>query len=357
MSTSARQGAGMRRRSTKLPFLVVALAVSLTSCSGGSGDSSGSSTTPAAGSTTTRPTAGTGATSTPRPISSQVAKALGNPRTLDPCSLMAQVGATPAGTAAFADPQSMDYCTVTFQTAGGDVELHLGQLVDTPPAGASPRAVTPLAGGAIAVQGTQDPTTCLDRVDFADRVSLLAVALPPYGTNVVGTCAVADAGLAAALTVIAAGGVGHRTYPAHSFGPVDACSALTPAAVRRVLPALAKASPVTYPARHQCGFGSTGSTTTYAALVLGAAYQRFDGGPTSTTIKVAGHPVVLIPTQPTGRATECTGYSPHIAYPSRSGQPAMEMAELHVSLPDGAPAAQACKDVKALAATVFARLP
>ncbi len=74
-------------------------------------------------------------------------------------------------------------------------------------------------------------------------------------------------------------------------------------------------------------------------------------------MRVGSHQVVLIPTQPTGRATECTGYGPHIPYPSKSGAAAMEMAELHVSLPDGAPEAKACQDVAALAKAVFARLP
>jgi hypothetical protein len=48
---------------------------------------------------------------------------------------------------------------------------------------------------------------------------------------------------------------------------------------------------------------------------------------------------------------------PHIAFPSRSGQPAMEMAELHVALRTGATDAAACAAVRALAGPVFAHLP
>jgi hypothetical protein len=331
---------------------VVGCLAVLAGCSGSNSPSTGP-TSP----TSTTPTAAAGLQLPSGQVPQRAAAALGDLRTLDPCSLLPQAGPTPAGPATFGDPQSMDYCVVIFQTPAGDVELHLGELVDGQHDAAPPRATQPLDGGAVVVQGAQGATSCQDRVDFADHLSLLSVALPPYGTDVVGTCAIADVGLTGALVAIAGGKVAHRSYPARSFGLVDPCGALTRAAVARTLPALAKTPVVSHPAKHQCEFGTRGASTTYAALVLGAAYQRFDGGPTSTTITVAGHRVVLIPTQPTGRPTECTGYGPHIAFPSRSGQPAMEMAELHVSLPDGAAGAQACRDVRALAATVFARLP
>jgi hypothetical protein len=132
---------------------------------------------------------------------------------------------------------------------------------------------------------------------------------------------------------------------------------LTAATVKDALPKLAGAQAIAHPAGHQCEYGASTASSTYTALILAAAYARFDGGPGSTTLKVAGHQVVLVPGQPDGRSGECVGYGPHIPFPSRSGEAAMEMAELHVALPDGSTNATACADVRALAQTVFARLP
>jgi hypothetical protein len=130
---------------------------------------------------------------------------------------------------------------------------------------------------------------------------------------------------------------------------------LTPGVVLGATLSMGNTRITAHPAGHQCEYGDPDST--YVALVLAAAYARFDGGAGSTTAVIGHHQVVLVPEQPDGRAGECVGYGPHIAFPSRSGQPAMEMAELHVALPIGATDAAACAAVRALAGPVFAHLP
>jgi hypothetical protein len=334
-----------------LAGLVAVVVLAVAACGSGSTGSSHSATGPATTGPATSPSASAPALDASA-LPARGRTALGDLRTLDPCSLVDLRAFTGVGDAAYGDPQSMDYCVVVVQALQGETEVHVGEVVavDSPASGVGdPPHI---------VRGSPGRPTCPAEVDFTDGLGLVADAVAPGTPGATAqTCAVAGAALAGVISAIGAQRVGHRTYPARSFGPVDPCTALTAAAVAKRLPALAHTTAVSAPARHQCDFGTRAATTTYAALVLGAAYQRFDGGPTSTTMTVGSHKVVLIPTYPTGRPTECTGYGPHIPYPSQSGSAAMEMAELHVSLPDGAPEAKACQDVAALAKTVFARLP
>jgi hypothetical protein len=333
------------------PALAVFAVLTVAACGSGSTGSSDSATSPATTSHAASPSASAPALDASA-LPARGRTALGDLRTIDPCSLVDLAAFAGIGDAAYGDPQSMDYCVVVVQAPQGQTEVHLGEIVtvDSAKVGAG--------GSPQVVKGAPGQPTCSDQVAFTDGLGLVADAVPPGTTGATQqTCAVADAALAGAITAIGAHKVSHRTYPARSFGPVDPCTVLTAAAVAKRLPALAHTKAVSAPARHQCDFGARTATTTYAALVLGAAYQRFDGGPTSTTMTVGSHQVVIIPTFPTGRATECTGYGPHIPYPSKSGSAAMEMAELHVSLPDGAPEAKACQDVAALAKSVFALLP
>jgi hypothetical protein len=296
-----------------------------------------------------------------QPLPATSRAALGDLRTLDPCSLVTLAALRSLGQARLGDPQSLDYCVVDLRTSAAELELHVGEVVDpatvpetsvdTP----APRQTEQLAGGQKIVEGSPGLAGCEDRVLFTDQLALIATAAPTSGAATTATCLAADAALRAALAVVAAQKVAHRIYPAHSFGPVNACSALTHDAVTSALALLQLAVQVGHPAGHQCEYGD--QSQTYAALVLGAAYARFDGGPRSTTMTAAGHQVILVPEQPDGRVGECVGYSPHIAFPSGSGQPAMEMAELHVVLRSGAADADACGRVRALAPQVFKHLP
>jgi hypothetical protein len=302
---------------------------------------------------------GAGTTALP----AQARTALGDLTTLDPCSLVRPADFAAFGTATFGDPQSLDYCVVEVQESGAQTEIHVGEIVDASyrlnraATGASAIGGAPLPSGQQLQSTGIGGDTCQSELLFTDHLGLLVTATPSDGPATLSTCKLSTAAMSGAMSAIAAHQVAHRTYPAHSFGPVDACTVLTRAVVSAALTSLAGVKPHAHPARHQCEYGASGDGTTYAALVLGAAYARFDGGPGSTTLTVAGHQVVLVPEQPDGRGGECVGYGPHIAFPSKSGQPAMEMAELHVALPSTATDDRACADVKALARTVFAHLP
>ena len=340
-----------RRVSVAIGCAVALLATScaLTACSSSAGTTGGSS--PSGSGAATGP-AGTPVT----------AATLGDLSTLDPCSLAdpAAFGASAAAT--FGDPQSLDYCVLELSSAAGPVEVHVGEVVTVAGTSAAANSPSPTAtmhepGGLSLEQGRPGPTACQDELVLGGGLGVVASAVPSGGPATAATCTIADAAARAAAAVLAAGHVQHRTYPAHSFGPVDACAVLTRSVVKAAVSKLVAAQPIPHPARHQCEFGANGTTSTYAALILAAAYARFDGGPDSTTLTVAGHKVVLVPEQPDARAGECVGYGPHIAFPSRSGQAAMEMAELQVALPAGSTDAAACADVRALAQTVFARLP
>ncbi len=351
----------MLRRTVALAASVAASAglLVLTSCTAPSHPSS-----PATSSrTTTSPapggTAPSLAPSAPLPATARAA--LGNLRTLDPCSLVDLATLKASGSAALGDPQSLDYCVVKLTARSGPVELHVGetattaQLASTSVDVPAPRSTERLETGQQVVAGSPGLAGCQDDVAFTDGVALLVSAAPVDGPATTATCAAADAALRGALAIIAAARVAHRTYPKHSLGPVDACTALAPDVVQRFAGLLGTSRSVTSPAGHQCAYGRLGAT--YVSLVLAAAYARFDGGPGSTTMTAAKHQVVLVAEQPDGRPGECIGYGPHIPFPSGSGQPAMEMAELHVALPTVATDEQACTLVRTLAPAVFARLP
>lgn len=320
---------------------LVAGALALAGCSSPSGTTGGS--TPSA---------------SPHASGSAVtAVTLGDLRTLDPCSLADPTSFGASAAAAFGDPQSLDYCVLKIQAAGGPVEVHVGEVVAQRNGPSAARGTVSLPGGLQLDQGAPGPVGCQDELELDGGLAVVAAAAPSDGPATTTTCIVADTAARAAAAALVAGRAQHRTYPAHSFGPVDACTVLTSSVVTATLPELATAAPISHPAGHQCEYGASGSAATYAALILAAAYARFDGGPGSTTLTVAGHQVVLVPEQPDGRTGECVGYGPHIAFPSRSGEAAMEMAELHVALPDGASDATACSAVRALARSVFAHLP
>jgi hypothetical protein len=275
---------------------------------------------------------------TGRSETTSASSALGDFRTLDPCSLVDPAALASLGRVSFGDPQSLDYCVVRLATPRGDVELHVGELV---------------AGAALTLVAPPGPGGCADHVTFADEVVLMTAATAS-GPSTTTTCAAVQAALRGVLARISAGAVAHRSDPKGSFVSVDACAVLTPKVVLGSALSMGNTRIVPHPAGHQCEYVAP---STYVALVLAAAYARFDGGPGSTTLVIAHHQVVLVPEQPDGRAGECVGYGPHIAFPSRSGQPAMEMAELHVALPTGATDAAACAAVRRLAGPVFARLP
>lgn len=291
------------------------------------------------------------------------AAALGDLATFDPCSVADPRAFGASAAATFGDPQSLDYCVLELSSPDGPVEVHVGEIAAVPGSSAgdgatSARGTVQLPGGVRLEQGAPGSTGCKDKLVLSGGLGVLASAIPAGGaTASAATCAVADTAARAAVADLAAGQARHRTDPATSYGQIDACTVLTRSMVRAVVPKLADAAPISHPARHYCEYGASGDSSTYAALVLGAAYARFDGGPTSTTLTLSGHEVVLIPEQPDARAGECVGYGPHVPFPSRSGQAAMEMAELHVALPAGSSDTAACAEVGALARSVFARLP
>jgi hypothetical protein len=218
-------------------------------------------------------------------LPAQARTALGDLTTLDPCSLVSPADFAASGTATFGDPQSLDYCVVEMQSPGAQTEIHVGEIVDASYNfnGASAASGSPLPGGQQLQSTGIGGDTCQSELLFTDHLGLLTTATPSDGPATLSTCKLSTAAMSGAMSAIAAHRVAHRTYPAHSFGPVDACTVLTRAVVSAALTPLTGVKPHAHPAKHQCEYGASGDHSTYAALILAAAYARFDGGPGSTT--------------------------------------------------------------------------
>ncbi len=181
-----------------LATLVGCTLVVVAACgSGSTGAADSNHSTTSSATTSPAPTPSASAALDASALPARGRTALGDLRTVDPCSLVDLTAFKGLGDAAYGDPQSMDYCVVQVQALEGQTEVHVGEVVtvDSPNAGAGSAPQV--------VRGQPGQPTCRDQVAFTDGLGLVAEAVPPGTTGATQqTCAVADAALAGAIAAI-----------------------------------------------------------------------------------------------------------------------------------------------------------
>lgn len=289
----------------------------------------------------------------PRPADSVYA-ALGDPRTVDPCTLTDPALLQPFGQITSASTVSLDYCLLQVRTSDGSLaQLTVGQLGAADPAATEGSPVTRRGTFGI-VQDAPLPGHCTRQVLFSDGVAMQVNADLLTGSPGAGLCGIAEAGARGAVDVMARGGVGHRPFPPNSLALMDPCAVLDSAVVRQI-PGLEESQPVPSPARHQCQWGQQDAQSPRVRMVHtagdppkmlhGAAVQEEIAGRQTVLSVVGGDPSVPL----------CSAETGHIPFgDARSGQ--VEVAMLVVAVP-GEDGIGACEFARGLAQAAWPALP
>ncbi|WP_019855201.1 hypothetical protein [Actinopolyspora mortivallis] len=281
--------------------------------------------------------------------------ALGDPRTLDPCSLLRPRSLEEFGRAEQAETVSLEYCLAHVRPRPGQlVQVSVGR-----PRRVEPRRLTednPVSrqDGLRLVREPPVPEHCTWRILFADGVALRVDADSLSGEVSVGLCSLAEAGARQAAGIIDAGEVEHRRFPENSLAFVDPCALLSTDVVNRV-PGLEEAEAEGVLSGHTCRWG--GETIRDPSVELthtaGTPPRRKDA--TSVVERTAGRRTVVDIVGDDPRVGLCSAETAHIPFgPSRSGQ--VEVAMLVVFLPE-ADGTRACEFARGLAERVWPRLP
>ncbi|GAA2778583.1 hypothetical protein GCM10010470_09960 [Saccharopolyspora taberi] len=287
------------------------------------------------------------------PAPGSVAAMLGDPRTVDPCTLTdpAALKATPAATV------SLDYCLLHVQLDDGSLaQLAVGELVPAAPgpADAATEDEDPVVprGSLRLVQEAPLPGHCTRRIRFDDGTAMQVSADLLTGDPAAGLCAVAEAGADTAIAAMEQHRVGHRQYPPNSLALTDPCAVLDSAVVHQI-PGLEQAQPQSAPAGHQCQWGEqdaqaprvsfTHTAGKPPAVLHGAAVEEEIAGRRTVVSVVGGDPSVPL----------CSAETGHIPF---GGPGEVEVAMLVVAFP-GATGIEACEFARGLAREAWPRLP
>ena len=278
--------------------------------------------------------------------SGSVAAMLGDPRTVDPCTLTdpAALKATHAGTV------SLDYCLLHVQLDNGSLaQLAVGELTAAEPEPADPVVQR---GALRLVQEAPLPGHCTRSIRFDDGTAMQVSADLLTGDPASGLCAVAEAGADAAIAAMQQHRVGHRQYPPDSLALTDPCSVLDSSVVHQI-PGLEQAQPQAAPARHQCQWGEQAAEAPRVqlahtagdppAVLHGAAVEEEIAGRRTVVSVVGGDPSVPL----------CSAETGHLPF----GDPGqVEVAMLVVAVP-GQTGIEACEYARGLAREAWPRLP
>jgi hypothetical protein len=184
------------------------------------------------------------------PLTSSV---LGEPTTIDPCSLTGSAAFEEIGTARMPGTPTFDECRVAVAVDGGHAHVWVGLLRDDP---LTPdwrdRVASPGRGTTIG----RLADTCDTVLVLADGVSVTATAEPVPGSRPGEDtlCLLTEAALRGAYEVLAAGRVRHWAPPVSSLAVVYACDVVHDRDIEAAL-GLDEAAESPYPAEHRCRWG------------------------------------------------------------------------------------------------------
>ncbi|MCX2732312.1 hypothetical protein OOZ19_18900 [Saccharopolyspora sp. NFXS83] len=284
--------------------------------------------------------------------SATVAGALGDPRTVDPCSLIDPASLAKFGEARDAGTVSLDYCLFRVRLAEGALaQLKVGELARE----ALEQADPVVGAGAFRIAREAPlPGHCTRRVLFGDGTSLLVSADQLDGGTGAALCGLAEAGAGDVVAAIGRHQVRHRPYPPNSLALSDPCRALGTEVVREV-PGLEEAEPVASPAGHQCQWGQEDAASPRVRLVHtagdppavlhGSAVEESIAGRRTVTSVVGGDPSTPL----------CSAETGHIPF-GEPGGGQVEVAMIVVAYPDGT-GLDACEFARGLAERAWPGLP
>ncbi len=303
-----------------------------------------------------RPVAAT--TISEEPAERTAESVLGELTTVDPCSLTDPAVFSTFGTAEFAVPESLDYCTISVKPAT-DVEIvlrigELGELSESPELAAN--RVRELDGGTYVAQRDAATDFCSQALVFVDEITL-EVASSAYRGTLPDTCDMVTAAMDDVVRVTGDGRVEHRSPADGSLLGIDPCSLVDDVEVT-ALPGFAAAQRREYPGRHQCSWQtSTGPDRLSLRVVFGAGPAPTPVGTGAENTSIAGRPSVTTPYPDGGTAAFCGVESGQLAFDEVPGQDGMvEIASVYARVPKGQ-VDQGCQAAVALATAVWAKLP
>ena len=293
-----------------------------------------------------------GPSSPPRDASST---SLGDPRTVDPCTLVNPSTLGSFGQVSNAGTVSLDYCLLHVQAPNGAlVQLAVGELGAAEGHDAADGQPVIQRGPLRIVQDAPIPGHCSRQVVFTDRVAMSVNADLLTGEPGAGLCSIAEAGANQAAATIEQHRVGHRQFPANSLTMVDACSVMDSVAVHEI-PGLEQAQPQPKPAGHQCRWGEQAPDAPRVQLVhtAGAPPRVLHGA--AVEQQIAGRRTVVSVVGGNPRTPLCSAETAHIPFgPPESGQ--VEVAMLVVVSP-GTNGIHACELARGLAERTWPHLP
>ncbi|ASR35989.1 hypothetical protein BAY61_14370 [Prauserella marina] len=240
--------------------------------------------------------------------------ALGDPRTIDPCSLIAPNAFAEHGPAHALPRQWLDNCRTAVTVGSENVEVSSGMLRPAAAISESQELVSARPGDARIVRVPSNGTTCELHVVLADGVGIEVSARPQQSDSGLAgdkVCAIAEAGARGMVTTLESGEVRHWKPAHNSLARVSACGPLPSAQVAKMV--AASPSDVTlYPAEHQCTWGVSEGETSNVQLdfILGPALDPRDG----TVEDIGGRSSLVVPTD-TENLRVCNIYTEHIEFP------------------------------------------
>ncbi|GLZ39417.1 hypothetical protein [Actinokineospora sp. NBRC 105648] len=273
------------------------------------------------------------------PSSVDVAAALGDLTTLDPCSLVEPVD---FGADRAMDPGSLDECAFTVNPGGGGPSVFSVGLVEWL-AQIEDHSSIKSEKGFRHARYSAPLVPCGRLVLVDDKMALTAQARQPTeGPKPAGLCEALDRGFAKVLERLAKGpsAVRHRVFPANSVATANACGAL-PRTVADSFPKYRN-----WPAEHMCEW--TDATTTLR-ISFGVGSSAPFGAPQRP---VAGRPTGRLEL-PGGSEVHCVLNTTHIPFGAGG---ARENVRLTLAVKGGV-MAQVCDRATGLAEQVWAGLP
>jgi hypothetical protein len=294
----------------------------------------------------------------PEPDDHTAAAMLGDLPTLAPCGLTDPAVFGSGGTADFATPESLDYCTISVKPQPG-VEVvvsvgQLGRLSVTP--GLPGTRIRDIDEDRYVTQSDDGAGYCTQTLVFPDDVTL-DVSGTPYQGSPEDTCTLVTTAMDKVVEVVDGGEVGHRSPADDSFVGLDPCSLVGDDTVT-ALPGFTAAQRREYPARHQCYWETaTGPDRLSIRLMFAAGPVPATGTAGAKSTPIGGRPTITTPYPDVGDAAYCAVESAHLPFDEVPGQAGMvELAEVYVRMPKGK-VDQGCQAATAVATKVWPALP
>lgn len=298
------------------------------------------------------PVSGQGVSPTAKPP--DVRAALGDPRTVDPCTLTDPAlferfdQVTTSGTV------SLDYCLLRVAMADGSLaQLTVGELGSVDPASTEGSPST-RQGKFRVVEDAPLPGHCTRRILFGDGVAMRISADLLTGGPGARLCGLAEEGARGAVDAIERGAVEHRRFPANSWARVDPCEVLDTAVVQEI-PGMEAAQPVTAPSGHRCQWGEQTAQSPRVRLVHTAGEPPRVLHGTAVEERIAGRSTVVSMVGGDPGSPVCSAETGHIPF-GKPGSGQVEVAMLVVTIP-GENGITACEFARGLAESAWPSLP